>query len=247
MAATLSCGPHAVLSHESAASLWGIEDRERIIAISLPSRFQSRQPDLRAHRVKLPPGDVGALDGIPVTSAVRTLIDLATLVTPSRLEAAVNAADKLNLVNPETLRAAISERPRQRGVPALRHVLDRRTFRLTDSELERRFLGLVRKAGLPLPQTGARLNGFKIDFLWPDLGLVVETDGLRYHRTPTQQGRDRRRDQVLLAEGLTVLRFTHAQVAREPGAVTATLSTVARRLAGASPAIQLGGRAPRDA
>jgi very-short-patch-repair endonuclease len=112
----------------------------------------------------------------------------------------------------------------------LREVLDRRTFTLTDSELERRFLPIVRRTGLSLPRTGHHLNGFKVDFYWPDLGLVVETDGLRYHRTPAQQSRDRLRDQAHAAAGLTPLRFTHAQVRYEPRHVQATLEAVARRL-----------------
>jgi very-short-patch-repair endonuclease len=70
-----------------------------------------------------------------------------------------------------------------------------------------------------------------VDFHWPDLGLVVETDGLRYHRTAAQQTRDRLRDQAHAAAGLTTLRFTHAQVRYEPEHVRATLAKVARRLA----------------
>ena len=80
--------------------------------------------------------------------------------------------------------------------------------------------------GLPLPQTGSYVNGYKVDFYWPDLGLVVETDGLRYHRTPTQQARDRQRDQAHAAAGLTTLRFTHAQVRFEPEYVRKTLAAV---------------------
>ena len=90
----------------------------------------------------------------------------------------------------------------------MRETLDRRTFTSTESELERRFLALIRDAGLPMPETGKYLNGFKVDFFWPQLGLVVETDGLRYHRTPAQQARDRVRDQAHAAAGLTPLRFT---------------------------------------
>jgi very-short-patch-repair endonuclease len=111
----------------------------------------------------------------------------------------------------------------------LREVLDRRTFTLTDSELERRFLPIARSDGLPPPRTGHYLNGFKVDFFWPELGLVVETDGLRYHRTPAQQSRDRLRDQAHTAAGLTPLRFTHAQVRFEPRHVRATLEAAARR------------------
>jgi very-short-patch-repair endonuclease len=75
------------------------------------------------------------------------------------------------------------------------------------------------------------VNGFKVDFHWPDLGLVVETDGLRYPRTPAQQARDRLRDQAHAAAGLICLRFTRAQVMFDPGHVQATLSAVAARAA----------------
>ena len=115
---------------------------------------------------------------------------------------------------------------------SLRRLLDRRTFRLTDSELERRFLRLVARTGLQPPVTGERVNGIKVDLLWPALGLVVETDGLRYHRTPAQQALDRARDQAHSAAGLTPLRFTHAQVRYEPERVVATLTAVAGRLGG---------------
>ncbi|MGH2589894.1 MAG: endonuclease domain-containing protein [Actinomycetota bacterium] len=124
----------------------------------------------------------------------------------------------------------MDELPPRPGIANLRATLDRRTFTLTDSELERRFLPLARRAGLPPPQTRQRVNGFRVDFYWPRLGLIVETDGLRYHRTPAQQARDRLRDQVHAAAGLTCLRFTRAQVRFEPGHVQATLSIVAGRL-----------------
>jgi hypothetical protein len=122
------------------------------------------------------------------------LIDLATILQAHRLEAAVNEAAVLDLVGPETLRARLEERKGQPGVRPLRTLLDRHTFRLTESELERRFLGIVRAAGLPLPETQAKLAG-STDFHWPLLGLVVETDGWRYHRTPSRQARDNRRMQ----------------------------------------------------
>jgi len=85
----------------------------------------------------------------------------------------------------------------------------------------------VRQAGLPRPRTQEHVNGFRVDFYWPELGLVVETDGLRYHRTPAEQARDRRRDQAHTAAGLTCLRFTHAQVRFEPDHVWATLAASA--------------------
>ena len=133
------------------------------------------------------------------------------------------------------MREALEGLRGQSGVGRLRALLDRRTFRLTDSELERRFLALVRRAGLPLPRTRQWVNGYRVDFLWPELGLVVETDGLRYHRTPAQQARDRVRDQAHTAAGLTTLRFTHWQVRFEPEQVCETLASVIARLTGRTP------------
>ena len=233
MAAVLSCGPEAVLSHSSAADLWEIRSgRGRQLEVSVPLPSQRRRPGILVHRRKaLGAAETTTCDHIPVTNPICTLVDIAPGLSRAELEAAVNSADRLGLVNPEALRTALDGMLRLPGVASLRYVLDRRTFTLTDSELERRFLPLARSAGLPLPETGRRVNGFKVDFHWPDLGLVVETDGLRYHRTPAQQARDRLRDQTHAANGLTPLRFTRAQVVFEAEHVATTLSAVAARLA----------------
>ncbi len=231
MAAVLACGPDAALSHLSAAALWGISEEGSRVEVSVPYKRNPRCVHARVHRrLKFTEAEVRHRFGVPLTSPVQTLIDLATRLPQPKLEAAINAADKLDLIDPEALRADLRRRRHEPGLPALRRLLDARTFVLTDSELERRFLPIARRAGLPQPQTGVRVRGFTLDFLWPELGLVVETDGLRYHRTPAQQTRDRRRDQVLTAAGLTVLRFTHAQVSRDPREVLRTLSEVSRRL-----------------
>jgi very-short-patch-repair endonuclease len=228
MAAVLTCGPEALLSHVSAGVLWGIlRARPGSITLSvLPGRQPRRRQGIRVHRRS------GGLEttrrnGIPVTTPTATLIDLAAHLKPRQLEAAVNEADKLDLVDPETLRASLDDAVRRPGTAALRRSLDRDTYTRTDSDLERRFLKLAREAGLPRPETQTAVNGFRVDFYWREMGLVVETDGLRYHRTPGQQAEDRRRDQVLTAAGLTVLRFTHGQVVYESEAVRETLGAVA--------------------
>lgn len=231
MAAVLSCGPDAVVSHESAAELWCVRPQQGGgVDVTVPPHIRRRRPGIRLHRHLLAPDDRTEHERIPVTAIHRTLVDLASVIDRRTLEAAVNEADKLGLTDPERLRAALGRYAGNHGVADLRHVLDRQTFALTDSELERRFLPIARRAGLPLPRTGERVNGFKVDFYWPELGLVVETDGLRYHRTPTAQARDRLRDQAHSAAGLTPLRFTHAQVRYEPRYVEATLAAVAQRL-----------------
>src|SRR4051794_33422180 len=233
MAAVLACGDDAVLSHSSAAALWRFAAELRSeIELSLASQSHRNLPGLRIHRrASLQPRDVTTEYGIPVTTPVKTLIDMSLRLDRGGVERMINEADKYNLTHPPQLREALDSRSGEPGVAKLRFILDRRTFRLTKEELERRFLPLSRKAGLPVPLTGQRVNEFEVDFYWPDLGLVVETDGLRYHRTPAEQARDRLRDQTHTAAGLTPLRFTHEQVRYEPEHVLRILAQTASRLA----------------
>ena len=243
MGAVLASGAGAALSHGAAAGLWRMgRVRSATIDVSVPAHRHPRGlRGVTAHRrAQLGPEVVGEVDRIPVTTPVFTLIDLATVASIDQLTRAVNDADKLGLVDPESLRSALERRVGLPGTAILRRLLDRHTFDLTDSELERRFLELVDRLGLPKPRTQQWVNGHRVDFFWPDLGLVVETDGLRYHRTAAQQTADRRRDQAHVAAGLTSLRFSRAQVAFDPRQVESTLLRVASRLAGA----EAGGRLP---
>ncbi len=160
MAAVLRCGPRAVLSHQCAGCLYGILEAAPALTVSVPPDVCRRAAGIVVHRRLLAEGMITEHDGIPVTTPVRTLVDLATKLDDRELEAAINKADAEDLIDPESLRAAIEPVVGTRGVPRLRRVLDRRTFTLTDSELERRFLPLVRRAGLRKPLTRQRLNGF---------------------------------------------------------------------------------------
>ncbi|MET0559486.1 MAG: type IV toxin-antitoxin system AbiEi family antitoxin domain-containing protein [Solirubrobacterales bacterium] len=247
MRAVLSCGynpgegaPTVVLSHGSAARLLGIgEERSTAIEVSVRSPSDRRRPGVRVHRRQaLRNEDVGFCEQIPVTSPAQTILDMAARLPRIEVERMVDEADRLDLIHPPELRAALEEHPPQPGLARLRTWLDRRTFRMTRSKLERWFLPLAARAGLPLsspageprPATKAWVNGFEVDFHWPELRLVVETDGLRHHRTPAQQARDRERDQAHVSAGYTSLRFTHEQVRYEPERVLATLRPVAARL-----------------
>src|SRR5262245_29814839 len=209
MAAVLSCGPDAILSHASAAALWGIRrlraPMQTAVDITVPTRARRQRPNLHLHRRSSLGDDMTRRDAIPVTRPARTLIDLATVLDPEPLEAAVNEADKLNLIDPERLRKAVDDHRGLDGVATLRKILDRRTFQLTDSHLQRLVLRVAQRAGLPPPTTRNRVNEHRVDFYWVDLGLVVESDGLRSHRTPAQQAKDRVRDQKHTAAGLTAL------------------------------------------
>jgi very-short-patch-repair endonuclease len=240
MGAVLVCGDGAALSHRSAAALYGIGS-ERIwertadlvtplIELSVPGSAGARRRGLRVHRRSLPAAELTSHRDVPVTAIVRTLIDLATLEPASRLERAVNEADKHDLIDPEALRRAIEGHPGEPGVRPLRQILDKDTFLLSDEELERLFRPLARQAGLPLPRSKQIVDEFEVDFFWPDLGLVVETDGWRYHRTPFAQARDALRFQLHTASGLTPLRFSHHQVKHEPAHVVRILRATASRL-----------------
>ncbi len=238
MAVVLTCGHggslggDAFLSHSSAAALFGIGVEDAgFIEVSVRADRNRSRPGIRVHRrFGLRDEDVGLYDDIPVTSPAQTLIDLAARHDRMTVERMVDEADRLDLITPPQLRAALQSHSGERGVARLRTWLDRRTFRLTRSRLERFFLPLADAVGLPVPETKVWVNGFEVDFLWPDLRLVVETDSLRHHRTPAQQSRDRRRDQAHAAAGFTSLRFTHEQVRYEPEHVRAVLGDVARRL-----------------
>jgi very-short-patch-repair endonuclease len=225
MAAVLACGPNAVLSHGSAAALWGFgHEQSGCIDVSVSARSRSRLHGIRVHRrTEAVLDDVAFHEGIPATSPIRTLIDQATRLRPMQLERAVNEADKLDRVRADTLMGSLDEYRGQPGVGPLRKLLDPLTFRLSDSELEQRVRPLARAAGLPVPETKAWVNGYEVDFFWAELGIVVEADGLKYHRTASQQRRGLERDQTHLAAGLLPLRFSHWQIKHEPAHVRKVL------------------------
>jgi very-short-patch-repair endonuclease len=231
MAAVLACGPSAVLSHGSAAAVWGFgTEQGSMIDISVPAERRSQLRGIRVHRrTESVLGDVRIHERIPLTSPVHTLIDQATRVRPMQLERAVNEADKLDRVRADVLLASLDDYRGQPGVGPLRKLLDPLTFRLSDSELEQRMRSLAKSAGLSVPETKAWVNGYEVDFYWPELGIVAEADGLRYHRTASQQRRGLERDQAHFAAGMWPLRFSHWQIRYDAAHVRKILRrTVAR-------------------
>ncbi len=234
MAAVLACGPVAALSHRSAAALWGFgNEHSHYIDVSVRRTSEARLNGVRCHRrPSLPSNEVDLRRGIPVTTPVRTFLDFATVTGPKTLERAINEADKLDVIDADSLRRALDDHRGEPGVRLLRHVLDKHTFRLSDDELERLFRPLAAAANLPTPLAKHIVNGFEVDFFWPELGLVVETDGWRYHRTPSAQTRDALRFQTHVANGLTPLRFSHYQVKYEPRHVREILTKTAANLRG---------------
>jgi very-short-patch-repair endonuclease len=227
--AVLSCGAGAALSHADAAAFWGIGIASPArIEVSVPRTSHPRGKGIKVHRRRA--FEVAIRHRLPVTTPACTIVDLAPRLSRDGVEAMIGEADLLRLISPVALRAAAEDCRHRRGAPRVIAILDMRTFRLTRSKLERLFIPIAKRAGYPVPLTRQWVNGYEVDFYWPDLGLVVETDGLTYHRTAAQQATDRIRDQTHTASGLTVLRFTHEQVAYEQGHVERILAATRPRL-----------------
>ena len=242
-AAVLACGDEALLSFECAAALFGVRpDPVGPIEISVPRHVNRSPKGIVVHRRTLTSRDRTRRRNIPVTTIATTIIDLATRLDDSELERAISEAVSRRLTTPDHLVSVQNVTRNRPGAPRLRALLTRHSFRLTDSELERLFIPLALSAGLPVPETRTYVNGFKVDFHWPELGLVVETDSLTFHRDPFQQRNDRLRDQAHTAAGLTQLRFTHWQVSYDQAHVEKTLRAVGQRLLAAA-ALPSPGRA----
>lgn len=212
MAAILASGRGAAISHRSAARMWGLlaVDGGDEVEIVVPRPRAPTRPGIRARRRKgLGDRDITARDRIPITTPARTLLDVAAILTPHRLEQAVAEAQVQRLVDRRALTDQLHRNPRRAGTRALRSLLevDGGTAP-TRSDAERRFLELVRAADLPLPAVNTRIGRFEVDFLWPNERLVVEVDGYAYHSHRRAFERDRARDAALAAAGYTVLRVT---------------------------------------
>lgn len=224
-AALLTCGDDSVLMGPSAGSLWRIwKPHDRLIHVSLPA-VQNRQArrGIAVHRRALARRDITRERGIPVTTPLRTVIDLAARAERDQAERLINAADARNLLRADTLREELDGRPGEPGVPLLKEILDRDTFVLTESELERLFLPLAEAAGLGKPESQKRFGPHRVDFYFPKANLVVECDSLRYHRTTLQQRRDLERDHMHLSARRKRLRLLHFHIKHEPAYVLGLL------------------------
>jgi very-short-patch-repair endonuclease len=232
MAAVLACGVSAVLSHASAAELWRIWPREQgAIEVSVAGRAVAR-PGLRAHRRR---GFAQTRrEAIPVTTPIQTIVDIAPRLTAAELETAINQADYHRLATPEQIWNALDDMRGAPGAAAVRKLLAPHAHVVTHTELERMLVPIARAAGLPPLLSQVWLNGGRVDFYCPELGVVIETDGGLAHRSALQQTEDRRRDHRHFAADLLPLRFTHAQIAFEPAYVREVLEDAARRRRGAS-------------
>jgi very-short-patch-repair endonuclease len=225
MAATLAVGADALLSHYPAAVLGGFRPpRPGPMEVTIPGRERRDREGIRVHSAQLHPHDATRRHGIPVTSPARTLLDLAATATANELARAVEEAQVQRRVSVDSLNEQFSRYPRHRGTAALKEAI-RTDPKLTRSEAERTLLELIRRAGLPEPETNARIAGYEVDFVWRERKLVVEVDGYAFHSMRSSFERDRRRDAELTRKGWRVIRITWRQLTEEPVAVAATLAT----------------------
>lgn len=239
MAAVLAYGPEAVLSHRSAAALWGLrQDNRAKTDVSLPGRSARSRPGIDAHAsMTLAPQDRAVRDGIPCTALARTLLDLAEVVNRRGLERAIAQAELLRLFDLRAVEEVLARANGRRGASVLRSVLGAlEEPALTATDLEERFLALCRAARLRRPEVNVwlvidELPPVKADFLWRAERLVVETDGWESHGTRRAFEHDRRRDERLKLAGYESLRFTWRRIVNEPAAVMRTVSELLARRA----------------
>lgn len=226
MAALLACGEGAVLSHETAAGLLGLKPggtSSRPVHVARAKGYR-RRPGVRIHRLAtLTARDVTKIDGLPVTTAGRTLWDLAGTTRPREMERMFALALDRGLTRQAEVRRLLF---RHEGAPGSRIVrlLLEADPALTRSPAEDRLLELVREAGLPTAETNAVVEGLEVDCYWPDHGVVVEVDGFAYHGSAGAFERDRARDRRLVACGLVVIRVTWRQLEQSPLALVAQLA-----------------------
>jgi very-short-patch-repair endonuclease len=227
MAATLATG--GVLSHATAAAAWDLASTA-VIHVTIPGHGgRARRAGIRVHRtVTLEPGDTTTHCGIPITTPIRTLLDVAATLKGRRLEQVLDRAERL--VDFRELERRLEAHPTRPGAPSLQAVLLSYTVGsvLTRSELEERFLRLCDAHGLRRPEVNTRIEGMTVDFVWRDERLIVEVDGYGFHKSRRVFGTDRERDVLLTLAGWKVLRFAEEHVTYRAAWVAAA---VAGRLA----------------
>jgi hypothetical protein len=216
LAAVLACEPHAVLSHRTAAALWGLvrEDRQWPVEVTSPRKTKSTSA-IRRHYGSPTTDEIGVRRGIPVTSLERTLLDYAAQRPGEPLDAALREAEYLHRIRPGDLFGYLERQRGRRGAARLRDCLlrlEQGPRGRTRSRLETKFAVLLSRAGLPPPALNALLDldGRKIeaDCLWRAERLIVELDGRRAHGTKSAQASDSRRDRLLQEAGWRVVRLT---------------------------------------
>jgi very-short-patch-repair endonuclease len=220
-AALLACGEGAVLSHHSAAVLWQLRPgTARPVHVTIEGHRGCPAPSgVRVHRsTAIVDADIRIHHGLPVTSPARTFLDVAPTLTDRDVERLL--AEGLfvrRIVTQAEIDSVLERAGGHPGRARLARVAGVRTHSRTESPPEEELLTLIRAAALPEPQTQANVLGYRPDFYWPELRLVVEVDAHGTHGSPARFEADRRRDARLLTEaGIVVIRLTKAMIDDRP-------------------------------
>ena len=226
-AAVLACGPEAVLSHRSAAALHGFGKWGGPIEVTGPTHRRHKE-GVRVHEATLEEWEVTRVEGLLVTTPLRTIRDLAAETSRDELERTIAEAQIQRKLNRPSLTSAVDQHAGRRGAVALRAAASEGPS-ITRSKAERLLLGLVRQAGLPQPETNITIGRYEVDALWRDRRLIVEVDGFAVHGTRRAFERDRAKDAELVAQGFRVIRITWRQLVDEPHLVVARLAVALSR------------------
>lgn len=233
-AAVTACGDGAVLSHRAAGELWRIlSPTNGPPEVTRPKGWRS-QSGIVQHRSAPCADETEIISGIPVTGLSRTLLDLASILSRERLEAALNESEVLGLTDRISVHALFGRYPRRHGTAMLRAILDdtQRARGVTRRELERRFAKALAATDIPRPRRNADVavagRFFEVDCLWQAQRLIVELDGAFVHGTWRASERDRERDRLLVADGWRVIRVTWRQLRDDAPAVMADLRRLLR-------------------
>jgi very-short-patch-repair endonuclease len=222
-AATLAV-PYGTLGFDVAAQL--AEFRPIAVppldVIVAPGRHGERK-GVRIHRIELTRRDVARYDGLRCTTPAVTIVHLARTLQALPYERAVQEAFAKRLTNTRQLEQALDRHRGGRGTARLRRMLELGVDDLR-SKAERSLREWLRAASLPSPQFNAQVGPWRVDALWPDHRLAVEINGHAAHSSPWAHDRDHRKEQYLLAQGLSTRRFTALQAIDEPALVIAGLA-----------------------
>jgi very-short-patch-repair endonuclease len=230
MASALAVGPRAAVSHRGAAYLLdlGVRPPQQIHVTTPHGSHDGRLLAFVVHRARtLQQADIRIVGSIPVTCAERTLVDLAGTVALARLAAALDSALLAGLTSLDGCRNYIEERNLQnrRGTGKLMRLLADRESGVPESQLEREFLAVVEAFHLPVPIRQEAVGPYRVDFIYPDHGILIELDGRMWHGTAEAFHDDRtRQNRLALAGYELVLRFTWRHVSGEPSYVARTMS-----------------------
>ena len=225
LAAVRACGDGAALSGRAAAFLYGLI-RGTPPGPEVTTRSQRRVRGVitrRSRRI-----ETTTFRGIPTTTVPRTLVDLAACLSVNDLARACHEAGVRYRTTPRDVGEVLACRPRTKGAGRLRRILVGDAH-VSLSKLERRFLSLLREAGLALPLTNKVIDGRRVDCRWPAHRLTVELDGYRYHSSRHAWEQDRRREREARARGDDFRRYTYGDVFESPGAMLAELRSVISR------------------